>query len=84
MPSQTSVNRQNLYLQEEELDELAGQVSMLESTKLRLEMSLESLRKEHRREMSQREDELDEVRSNSQKKLKGPVSSSNLIAQENS
>ncbi|KAK6620967.1 hypothetical protein RUM43_011270 [Polyplax serrata] len=56
--------------QEEELDELAGQVSMLEGNKLRLEMSLESLRKEHRREMAQRDDELDEARSNSQKKIK--------------
>lgn len=44
---------------------------MLEGNKLRLEMSLESLRKEHRREMSQRDDELDEVRSNAHKKVKG-------------
>lgn len=57
--------------QEEELDELAGQVSMLEGNKLRLEMSLESLRKEHRREIAQRDDELDESRSNTQKKIKG-------------
>lgn len=57
--------------QEEELDELAGRVSMLESSKLRVEMSLESLKKEHKRDVDQREDELEEIRSNFQKKVKG-------------
>lgn len=57
--------------QEEELDDLAGQVSMLEQAKLRLEMSLEQQRKEMRREMSQRDDELEEARCNAHKKVKG-------------
>ncbi|KAF5307416.1 hypothetical protein FQR65_LT06930 [Abscondita terminalis] len=56
--------------QEEELDELAGQVQLLEQAKLRLEMSLESQRKEGKREAQQRDDELEEVRCNAQKKVK--------------
>lgn len=45
--------------QEEELDEMAGQISLLEQAKLRLEMSLETMRKEARRESQQRDDELE-------------------------
>lgn len=60
-----------LYQQEEELDDLAGQVQMLEGTKVRLEMSIEQMRKENRREMAQREEELEEVRIAAQKKVKG-------------
>lgn len=56
--------------QQEELDDLAGQVQLLEQAKLRLEMSLEQLRKEHRKEIGQRDDELEEVRSNAHKKVK--------------
>ncbi|KAE8737518.1 hypothetical protein FOCC_FOCC017016, partial [Frankliniella occidentalis] len=56
--------------QQEELDDLAGQVQLLEQAKLRLEMSLEQLRKEHRKEISQRDDELEDVRSNAHKKVK--------------
>ncbi|XP_037086110.1 unconventional myosin-XVIIIa-like isoform X2 [Pollicipes pollicipes] len=57
--------------QEEELDDLAGQVSLLEQAKLRLEMSLEQVRKEHRREIAQKDEEAEEVRANASKKLKG-------------
>ena len=57
--------------QEEELDDMAGQLSLLEQAKLRLEMSLEQMRKEHRREISQKDDEGEEVRANASKKLKG-------------
>lgn len=57
--------------QEEELDEMAGQVQLLEQAKLRLEMSLETMRKEARREAQQRDDELEEARNNSYKKIKG-------------
>ena len=57
--------------QEEELDDLAGQLSLLEQAKLRLEMSLEQMRKEHRREIAQKDDEVEEVRANASKKLKG-------------
>lgn len=56
--------------QEEELDDLAGQVQMLEGAKVRLEMSIEQMRKENRREVSQREEELEEVRLSAQKKVK--------------
>lgn len=56
--------------QQEELDDLAGQVQLLEQAKLRLEMSLEQLRKEHRKEIGQRDDELEDVRSNAHKKVK--------------
>ncbi|KAK7082070.1 Myosin tail [Halocaridina rubra] len=56
--------------QEEELDDLAGQVQMLEGAKVRLEMSMEQMRKEHRREVSQREEELEDVRISAQKKIK--------------
>ncbi|KAK5638506.1 hypothetical protein RI129_012801 [Pyrocoelia pectoralis] len=59
-----------LHDQDEELDELAGQVQLLEQAKLRLEMSLESQRKEGKREAQQRDEELEEVRCNAQKKVK--------------
>lgn len=56
--------------QEEELDDLAGQVQSLESTKLRLEMQIEQNRKEHKREVQQREEEIEDVRGSAQKKVK--------------
>lgn len=56
--------------QEEELDDLAGQVQLLEQAKLRLEMSLEQQRKENRRELAQRDEELEDVRCNAHKKVK--------------
>lgn len=60
-----------LHDQDEELDELAGQVQLLEQAKLRLEMTLESQRKEGKKEAQQRDEELEEVRCNAQKKVKG-------------
>ncbi|KAJ9580909.1 hypothetical protein L9F63_023911, partial [Diploptera punctata] len=56
--------------QEEELDDLAGQVQLLEQAKLRLEMSLEQQRKENRRELAQRDEELEDARCNAHKKVK--------------
>ncbi|XP_012266443.3 myosin-10 isoform X6 [Athalia rosae] len=56
--------------QEEELDDFAGQVQLLEQAKLRLEMSIEQQRKEMRKEMQQRDEELEEVRGNAHKKVK--------------
>ncbi|XP_032593130.1 unconventional myosin-XVIIIa isoform X3 [Drosophila grimshawi] len=56
--------------QEEELDEMAGQIQLLEQAKLRLEMTLETMRKDARRESQQRDEELEEVRGNSYKKMK--------------
>ncbi|XP_050544907.1 unconventional myosin-XVIIIa-like isoform X3 [Daktulosphaira vitifoliae] len=56
--------------QEEELDDLAGQVQLLEQVKTRLEMGLEQERKEHRRELAQREQENEEIRCSAAKKIK--------------
>ncbi|XP_067133284.1 unconventional myosin-XVIIIa-like [Centruroides vittatus] len=56
--------------QEEELEELAGQVQLLEQSKLRLEMSLEKSRQELRRELSVKDEEIEEVRAAAQKKVK--------------
>ncbi|XP_054281461.1 unconventional myosin-XVIIIa-like isoform X2 [Macrosteles quadrilineatus] len=56
--------------QEEELDDLAGQVQLLEQAKLRLEMTLEQIRKENKKELAQRDEELEEVRCNAHKKVK--------------
>lgn len=56
--------------QEEELDELAGQVQLLEQAKLKLEMSLEQQRKTSKKEAQQHDEELEEVRCNAQKKVK--------------
>ncbi|KAG5681287.1 hypothetical protein PVAND_010738 [Polypedilum vanderplanki] len=56
--------------QEEELDEMAGQIQLLEQAKLRLEMTLETMRKEAKREAQQRDDEMEEIRGASFKKIK--------------
>lgn len=56
--------------QEEELDEMAGQIQLLEQTKLRLEMTLETMRKEARRDAQQRDEEVEELRGSSYKKIK--------------
>lgn len=57
--------------QDEELDEMAGQVQLLEQAKLRLEMTLETMRKDARREAQQRDEELEEARGSAYKKMKG-------------
>jgi len=64
---------QRVKEQEEELDDMAGQVQLLEQAKLRLEMSLEQMRKENRREIAQRDDELEDARSQAYKKCKGEL-----------
>ncbi|CRL01848.1 CLUMA_CG015407, isoform A [Clunio marinus] len=56
--------------QEEELDEQAGQIQLLEQAKLRLEMNLETMRKDARREAQQRDEEIEEIRGSSYKKVK--------------
>jgi len=56
--------------QEEELDDLAGQVHMLEASKTKLEMSMAAIKKEHRRELANKEEELEDVRGAAQKKVK--------------
>jgi len=56
--------------QEEELDDLAGQVQMLEAAKTKLEMSMAAIKKEHRREVANKEEELEDIRAAAQKKIK--------------
>merc|ERR1719445_1503305 len=56
--------------QEEELDDLAGQVQMLESNKTKLEMEMIQMRKELKHEIQSREDELEDARNASSKKVK--------------
>ncbi|XP_034497058.1 unconventional myosin-XVIIIa isoform X17 [Ailuropoda melanoleuca] len=56
--------------QEEELDEQAGTIQMLEQAKLRLEMEMERMRQTHSKEVESREEEVEEARQSCQKKLK--------------
>ncbi|XP_029467003.1 unconventional myosin-XVIIIa isoform X14 [Rhinatrema bivittatum] len=56
--------------QEEELDEQAGTIQMLEQGKLRLEMEMERLRQTHSKEQESKDEEVEEVRQSCQKKLK--------------
>ncbi|XP_040605149.1 unconventional myosin-XVIIIa isoform X19 [Mesocricetus auratus] len=56
--------------QEEELDEQAGSIQMLEQAKLRLEMEMERMRQTHSKEMESRDEEIEEARQSCQKKLK--------------
>ncbi|XP_077466716.1 myosin-XVIIIa isoform X2 [Stigmatopora argus] len=56
--------------QEEELDEQAGTIQMLEQAKLRLEMEMERLRQNHSKEIESKDDEVEEIRQSYSKKLK--------------
>uniref|UniRef100_A0A3P8VV17 Myosin XVIIIAa n=1 Tax=Cynoglossus semilaevis TaxID=244447 RepID=A0A3P8VV17_CYNSE len=56
--------------QEEELDEQAGTIQMLEQAKLRLEMEMERQRQTHSREIESKDEEVDEIRQSCNKKLK--------------
>ncbi|XP_070204311.1 unconventional myosin-XVIIIa-like isoform X2 [Littorina saxatilis] len=56
--------------QEEELDDMAGQIQQLEQTKLRLEMNMEKLKKQHSQELEEKEEELEDMRTRTQKKLR--------------
>ncbi len=55
------------------MDELAGQVQLLESARLRLEMSMEQMRKENKKELAQRDEEMEDIRCSAQKKVKGTL-----------
>ncbi|KAK2525448.1 Myo18a [Columba livia] len=57
--------------QEEELDEQAGTIQMLEQAKLRLEMEMERLRQTHAKEVESRDEEVEEIRQSCQKKYVG-------------
>ncbi|XP_072325691.1 unconventional myosin-XVIIIa isoform X3 [Scyliorhinus torazame] len=56
--------------QEEELDEQAGTIQMLEQAKLRLEMEMERHRQTQAKEIENKEEEVEEIRQSCQKKLK--------------
>ncbi|XP_055081910.1 unconventional myosin-XVIIIa isoform X4 [Periophthalmus magnuspinnatus] len=56
--------------QEEELDEQAGTIQMLEQAKLRLEMEMERLRQTHSKDIENKDDEVEEIRQSCSKKLK--------------
>ncbi|XP_076138238.1 unconventional myosin-XVIIIa isoform X7 [Alosa pseudoharengus] len=56
--------------QEEELDEQAGTIQMLEQAKLRLEMEMERLRQTHSKEIENKDEEVEEIRQSCSKKLK--------------
>ncbi|XP_072557636.1 unconventional myosin-XVIIIa isoform X11 [Paramormyrops kingsleyae] len=56
--------------QEEELDEQAGTIQMLEQAKLRLEMETERLRQTHAKEVEAKDEEVEEIRQSCCKKLK--------------
>ncbi|XP_078680544.1 unconventional myosin-XVIIIa-like isoform X5 [Branchiostoma floridae x Branchiostoma belcheri] len=56
--------------QEEELDEQAGQIQMLEQAKLRLEMEMEKQKQKHNKELDSRDEEVEEIRTQSHRKMK--------------
>ncbi|XP_053502050.1 unconventional myosin-XVIIIa isoform X2 [Ictalurus furcatus] len=56
--------------QEEELDEQAGTIQMLEQAKLRLEMEMERQRQMHSKELESKDEEVEEIRQSCSKKLK--------------
>ncbi|KAK3738198.1 hypothetical protein QZH41_012776 [Actinostola sp. cb2023] len=61
---------QRVQDQEEELDEQAGQIHVLEQTKLRLEMAAERDKKLVHKELEAKDDEVEEIRQTMQKKIK--------------
>ncbi|KAM9801206.1 unconventional myosin-XVIIIa [Neosynchiropus ocellatus] len=56
--------------QEDELDEQAGTIQILEQAKLRLEMEMERSRHTHSKEIENKDDEVEEIRQSWSKKLK--------------
>uniref|UniRef100_A0A673L0G8 Unconventional myosin-XVIIIa-like n=1 Tax=Sinocyclocheilus rhinocerous TaxID=307959 RepID=A0A673L0G8_9TELE len=55
--------------QEEELDEQAGTIQMLEQAKLRLEMEMERLKQTHSKELDSKDEEVEEIRLSCSKKV---------------
>merc|ERR1712038_1756874 len=51
-------------------DDMAGQIQMLEQSKTKLDMEMIQMRKEFKNEIQSREDELEDMRSSSNKKVK--------------
>ena len=50
---------------------MAGQIQILEAARLRLEMSIEQMRKENKKEIAQKDEEIEDTRCSAQKKVKG-------------
>ena len=57
-------------MQEDEVDDLVSQVHMLETSKLRLEMEITKVKKDFRRELQLKEDDIEDIRMNNNKKVK--------------
>lgn len=60
--------------QEDELDEQAGEIQQLQQAKLRLEMENEKLRQNHTKELDAREEEMEELRASTTKRVSFYVS----------
>ncbi|KAM6970335.1 unconventional myosin-XVIIIa isoform 2-T2 [Aplochiton taeniatus] len=56
--------------QEEELDEQAGSIQMLEQAKLKLEMEMERQRQTHSKDIESKDEEVEEIRQSCSKKVK--------------
>lgn len=56
--------------QAEEIDELTGQVQVLESTKTKLEMTMTQLKNEHQKALEMKDEEIEDVKAGFAKKLK--------------
>ncbi len=55
--------------QEDELDEQAGRIQQLEAARLRLEMEHSNIRQAHGRELDDKEQELEDLRTSHHKKV---------------
>ncbi|XP_078451908.1 unconventional myosin-XVIIIa [Lampetra planeri] len=56
--------------QEEELDDQAGKIQLLEQNKLRNEMEMQRMKQIHQKEVENKEDEVEDVRQTCQKRLR--------------
>ena len=56
--------------QVDELDELNSQIQVLESSKTKLEMTMQQIQHEHRRQLEQKEEEIEDVKHAFGKKMK--------------
>ena len=59
-----------MIFQVEELDELSGQVQILENEKTKVEMTMQQLKKEHKHDLEVKEEEIEDVRHALGKKMK--------------
>ena len=57
-------------VQEDEVDDLVSQVHMLETSKMKLELEITQMKKDFRREIQTKEDDLEDIRLANSKKVK--------------